>query len=436
MSWKSNDDKQKANPRTAGRSNSALGTIPLAPLEDAAANQSLAPGFGSGGSFIMDNLGHILAFDRAMEKLTGWVAFEVVGQHKDMGVYERPDDSGLRRFQARPLFEGTLPCVERSSTTRLNLNRKDGAQLEAEVVIAPLGGQGTRYSVEIRRVVARIGAPVRPAEKEELDALTRLPTAAAFRDQLRETFGAVQRTGHTLASLFVHIDHFEKTQSRVGEEQVADIVQRLAGILRATLRSTDYIARLGEDRFGILLTGAGRGDARHVGGRIRQTIEKFAFTRPGGAGELRVTVSIGVACYPADGETPSELIRRAEEALEEAHRLGRNRVWCYVRRPRIHVDFPVYFDGPAGHLLGKTKDLSNSGIFVETHEMLPEGMRLGLSFRLPESTSKIRVMGRVARQVSPDPGQVGATPGLGIEFERYNPEDRRRIEAFIHKSRT
>ncbi len=435
MSLKYEKETMMSGPRALRHPKLSVGTIPLAPLRDSSGVTPQAAAAGLGGSFIVDALGHILAFDRAMEKLTGWRAFEVVGQHKDLGVYDRPDETGQRRFEARPLFDGTLPRVGRSTTTRMLLHRKDGAQLEADVIITPLGGQGVRFSVEIKHVVARIGAPISAETQEKRDALTRLPNAEAFREQLRETFSAVKRVGHTMAVLFVNIDHLASLEERYGNDQAGDVLQRLAGILRASLRSTDYVARVNQDHFGILLTGTGRGDARAVGGRIRQTIEKFAFSRPGGSGEMRVTVSIGVACFPADGETPSELMRRAQEALAEAHRLGRNRVWCYVRRPRVPLEVPVYFDGPSGHLIGTSRDLSNSGLFIETRDMLPLGMRLGLSFRLPESTEPMRLIGSVARQVPAPQGASDSPPGLGVEFERFNPEDRRRIEAYIHKTR-
>jgi len=434
MRWNREDDFGTVRGQNQHQSNSAVGTIPTAPLEDTRRVPEKAAAAGLGGSFIIDSAGHILAFDRAMEKLTGWGAFEVVGQHKDLGTYDTPDESGQRRFDKRPLFEGVMPRVDRTSTSRLFVYRRDGAKLEAEVVITPLGGEGARYSVEIKRVVARIGAPIRPSELKNQDKLTRLPNTASFREHLRETFENVKRVGHAMAVLFVNVDRLETLKERAGDESTNDVIQRISGILQASLRATDFLARVSDDHFGIILTGAGRGDSRAVGGRIRQTIEKFAFSRPGGAGEMRVTVSIGVACYPADGDTPSELLRRGEEALEEAHRLGRNRVWCYVRRPRVPVKIPIYFDGPAGHLIGTSRDLSNSGLFVETHDILPMGMRLGLCFRLPDAREPIRLIGCVARQVSPNQGLQGS-PGLGIEFERFNPDDRRQIEAFIHKSR-
>jgi len=430
MWWQREGDQSRQRRGTAVQAETGrTDRIPIAPLTPE------STGSRGGGSFIVDAMGHVLAFDRAMEKLTGWAAFEVVGQHKDLGLYEKPDGEGVRRFEARPLYAGALPRAGRTTSATLQLFRKDGVQLEVQALVSPLGSKGQRYCVEVQRVLARLGDAPDRRGSEGVDRLTQLPGRELFAKRLRDAFSAAQRNGQPLAALFISVDRMSDLTDRCGREQTDEILRRVAGILRASLRQGDFIARLREDRFSILLDGTGRGDARHIGGRIRQTIDRFAFARPGGSGELKVTVSIGVACYPADGETPSELARRAEEALEEAHRLGRNRVWCYVRRPRVPVQTPIYFDGPEGHLLGQSRDLSNSGVFVETHELLPIGMRVGIAFRLPGTAETMRMVGRVARQTPPGQGEVSSTPGLGIEFERYNASDRRRIESYIHKVR-
>lgn len=434
MWWDRDKSGRRADTMRQGRGGDADGVIPLASPAAQDIGQRISAAMG--GSFIVDNNGHILAFDRAMEKLTGWAAFEVVGQHKDLGLYEQPDGNGVRRFDPRPLYVGALLHASRTTRSRLQIHRKDGVQLEVDALVSPLGAQGRRFYVEVQKVVARLGAPAAKTREKPVDPITQLPGTKEFASKLQETFASAQRKGEPLATLMVNVDHFASLAENFGKEKADAVLQRLAGILRASLRQDDFIARLRADCFGIILQGTGRGDARHVGGRIRQTVDRFAFSRPGGTGELKVTVSIGVACFPADGETASELARRADDALAEALRLGRNRVWCYVRRPRVPVQTPIYFDGPEGHLIGQSRDLSNSGLFVETQEMLPLGMRVGIAFRLPGTAETMRIVGRVSRQLPP--GQTGdsPSPGLGIEFERYSIEDRRRLEAFIHQMRT
>jgi Tfp pilus assembly protein PilZ len=94
----------------------------------------------------------------------------------------------------------------------------------------------------------------------------------------------------------------------------------------------------------------------------------------------------------------------------------------------------VYFDGERPLLLGFMRDLSPSGFFVETPVPIEIGMRCALSFPLPAVQGNVHVIGRVVRAVPPE-ATAGAelrAPGMGIEFERFGPEDRRAIDGFLH----
>ncbi|GEM_PF-2052512 len=423
--WRQTEEQRSPGERAA------VATIPLA-----GSGTTQPPAMGS-ASFIVDSQGVVLAFDRNMERMTGWNAADVVGRPKNLGLYEPPDENGVRRFNARPLYEGHLSTPTQTSKIRLTINHLDGDKLEVEALTSPLGGSGNRMVVEIQKIIARTHGPTRYSERNETDLLTRLPNASAFHQRLRQTFSDSVRSGRPFGLMLVDIDHFDRINSLHGRNRGDDVLKRVAGILLASVRQSDFVARLEADNFAILLHGAGRGEARHVGGRIRQTIESFLFgpKSDDADGEIRITCSCGVACTPADGDSADELLRRCREALDEAHRLGRNRVWCYVRRPRVPLEMDVCFDGPTRHLLGQSRDLSNSGVFVDTGDLLPLGMRLGLSFSLPGEEEPIRVIGRVARRCNNEAG-APAPYGVGIEFERYEGKDRWRIESFLHQHRT
>jgi Tfp pilus assembly protein PilZ len=171
-------------------------------------------------------------------------------------------------------------------------------------------------------------------------------------------------------------------------------------------------------------------------------VERYRFVGPGdgvdvGQAEPKVTVSLGAASFPADAENGADLMERARDALDEARSMGRNRVWCYLRRPRVPVEVPVFFDGADSLLVGYTRDLSPSGIFVQTAVPMEIGMRCALAFPLPGHEGKVHVIGRVVRSVPPEIAREDAVvriPGMGVEFERFGGSiDRRSIEAFLHR---
>lgn len=390
-------------------------------------------GTGRGGrpvrgsrSFIVDESGTILGFDDAMEKMTGWPAYRVVGHGKNVTVHE----------SSLPLYEEQIEIPERSATTLMCLHCRDGRSLGVEAEVTRLPGKGARAMVSVLRILTRSAARSSVFRLEDIDSLTGLTNADAFYRHLNGDIKNAWETASPLALILADIDHLRTVNDMHGR-QVGDMVlAEVANILRVNIGDENLLGRLGDDDFGILLPEAGRGEARQIAATLRSTVERHQF-QGAVSGEIRMTLSLGASSFPADAETPDDLLSRAREALDEARSLGRNRVWCYLRRPRVPVEVPVFFDGTEGSLLGYTRDLSPSGIFVQTSAPISIGMRCALAFPLPGRDGNVHVIGRVVRAVPPDitPGtQNIRIPGMGVEFEQFGgPEDRHALELFLHE---
>jgi diguanylate cyclase (GGDEF)-like protein len=390
-----------------------------------------------GGSFIVDGNDTVLGFDQGMEDLTGWPAVDVVGRSRPPVLTIKNLDPGEPAGTGRA--NGAVPVGPDAESARFDLKLacRDGRILEVEAEAVRLPGSGGRTTVSVLRVLARSGSPQVETAVGGRDPLTGLADRAFFERMLALSVEDATREARPLALVLADVDHLRRVNDRMGRTAGDEVLLKLAGILRASLDDDAFVARLGEDDFAVLLPGAGRGDARQFAARLRSTVERFRF---GGLGHLdrqaRVTLSLGAASFPADADGGSDLLARSREALDEARLLGRNRVWCYLRRPRVPLRAPVYFDGERPLLLGFTRDLSPSGIFVETPVPIEIGMRCALSFPLPAVQGNVHVIGRVVRAVPPETtagSEVHAT-GMGIEFERFGPEDRRAIDGFLHAS--
>ena len=122
------------------------------------------------------------------------------------------------------------------------------------------------------------------------------------------------------------MDHFKQYNDAHGHLAGDEVLKILARILRDCNRSTSVCARYGGEEFVVLIPEANRKGAFVVAERVRGMVELHPFpgreTQPLGA----VTISLGVASYPADGEDGLALIGRADRALYEAKQKGRNRV--------------------------------------------------------------------------------------------------------------
>lgn len=390
------------------------------------------------GSFIVDRRGTILGYDEAMESLVGWPAIDVVGHNKDLSRSLDPGEQGERSIVTLPLYEGRIPMDSASRNLELTLHRREGGTVCVEAATGKLSGPGERVLVSVLRVLARSAAKAAESVVERHDMLTGLPDRDAFVSRLGAEFEAARLSASPLALVLVDIDHLREINDRQGRSAGDETLCKLAGVLRVAVEDERRIARLGDDDFAVLLPRAGRGEARQVAAGLRSAVERWrSFPAPHPGGRLRVTISLGAASFPADADSEVELMDRAREALDEARSMGRNRVWCYLRRPRVPVQVPVFFDGIDLPLVGYTRDLSPSGAFVQTSAKINVGMRCALAFPLPGHDGKVHVIGRVVRTVLPETSEDSfevRIPGIGVEFERFcGPYDRRAIETFLHE---
>jgi uncharacterized protein (TIGR02266 family) len=379
------------------------------------AGQGPAPG----GSFLVDGRGTIVGFDGGMERLTGWRAADVVGRGAGVPI----------------LLEGKFVPGPGQDVAEVTLLARDGSVLDVETALVRGDETGDRYTVSVLRVVARNeGGRVAPVAGR--DPLTGVATRESFLERLGVEAKRAAATGRPLALVVADVDHLRKVADTRGRDAAATVLRKVAGILRASVREDDLVARLGDDDFGVILSGLGRGSARQFAARLRSAIERFRFTSTWDNGaSFGVTLSLGAASYPTDADNEHDLLNRATEALEEARSLGRNRVWCYMRRPRVPVRTPVYLEGSSPLLLGYTQDLSPSGLFVATAAPIDVDMRCALSFPLPTAQGNVHVIGRVVRTVPLRSGSMEArSPGMGVEFERFGAEDRHAIEAYLYEN--
>ena len=132
------------------------------------------------------------------------------------------------------------------------------------------------------RVIARNqGGRVAPAAG--YDPLTGLATRESFIERLGVEMREAGANGRPLALVVADVDHLRKVADTRGREAAATVLRKLAGILRATVREDDLVARFADDDFAVILNGLGRGSARQVAARLRSTIERFRFTSTGTA---------------------------------------------------------------------------------------------------------------------------------------------------------
>ncbi len=203
---------------------------------------------------------------------------------------------------------------------------KDHQRIPVEFIVRTMvrNGESMRMTI-VRDIRDRYAAQARIHHMAHHDALTGLPNRMSFMNQLEHSMLAARAQGSRLALLFVDLDHFKRVNDSLGHVVGDTLLRTVAARIVSALRATDVVARFGGDEFMVLVPGLPgdserRDDVEQVAHKLIAVIEAPVHVerRP-----LSVTPSIGIALYPGDGETPTELIEHADSAMYRAKARGR-----------------------------------------------------------------------------------------------------------------
>ena len=155
------------------------------------------------------------------------------------------------------------------------------------------------------------------------DELTQLPNRALLKDRLNTAIPGHARHSEQLALLFIDLDGFKDVNDNYGHDVGDELLIQLSARFRNSVRKTDTIARFGGDEFVVLLTSLhNREEAAHISEKMLSIVKKpFALSRA----TVTIGASIGVAMYPDDGTTDTELMKVADTLMYEVKASGKNR---------------------------------------------------------------------------------------------------------------
>lgn len=178
-----------------------------------------------------------------------------------------------------------------------------------------------RYTTDLEQTVESRTSELRIANRrlEELaitDGLTGLHNHRHFQERLRRDLEIARRAGRPLSIVMFDVDHFKAYNDTYGHPAGDEVLRRVAEALRHEARAADLVARYGGEEFVVAMPDADRDAAHAAAERIRRHV----------LAEGVVTISGGIATFPADGDDAEALIERADRALYRAKREGRDRI--------------------------------------------------------------------------------------------------------------
>jgi diguanylate cyclase (GGDEF)-like protein/PAS domain S-box-containing protein len=265
-----------------------------------------------------DASGRITQFNPAAERTFGFSSSEVVGKPFLMLLPERCHEP--YRLELDRLFSSE-DATNAGRPIELVGNRKDGSEFPLELCLVTWrSGKDALFTGVVRDISERRRVA---ADREELlqrveamartDELTGMANRRAWDEELRRELARAARTGHSLCVVLLDLDHFKRFNDEHGH-QAGDALLRDAAIAwRMRIRVTDFIARYGGEEFALILPDCPPDEALTI-------LERLRASTPEGQ-----TCSAGVA-YWDGSESPEALVGRADLALYEAKRTGRDRI--------------------------------------------------------------------------------------------------------------
>ena len=265
--------------------------------------------------------GNITAWNKGAETILGFTEAEVLATPIDHLFTAEDQARGIPGAErARTLEEG------RAADFRWHL-RKDGTRFWADGISTPLNGSDGA-PVGFLKIVRDITE--RKLEHEEVermatsDMLTGVANRASFDARLGEMLALAER-GHRALMLFaIDLDRFKEVNDLFGHDAGDNLLKQAAQRLRHSIREGDVIARLGGDEFALLQLDPHT--ASDGGVLADKLLAALAAPFDLDGHEVRISGSVGIALYPDDGPSAHDLRVKADLALYQAKKSGRN---CY-----------------------------------------------------------------------------------------------------------
>jgi diguanylate cyclase (GGDEF)-like protein/PAS domain S-box-containing protein len=267
----------------------------------------------------------IIYVNPAFTRLTGYSKTEAIG--KTPRILQGPGTSRATLDKIATELQGGRPVHEKV----LNFG-KSGAPYWLDLQIVALrdaAGAITHFAAIERDVTLDKRRLDELEYLADRDTLTGIPNRRAFLRAISSEIEAATQDGIATADgkgpclIFIDVDHFKKINDEFGHPIGDAVLRGVADCLAENVRRVDILGRIGGEEFAVCMPAIDLQEAKMLAARLRSTVAGARLTTP--AGLVKITVSIGVACF-TPGESVEALTSRADAAMYAAKRAGRNRV--------------------------------------------------------------------------------------------------------------
>ena len=282
---------------------------------------------------LLDFKGCLLEVNRVPLEAAGLRREDVLGGH----FAESPWWSHQPEQRAR--LDAAMEEARQGRVARFEdaLLTADGRAMPLDFSIGPIRDDAGRI---VHLVASGVDISERKAAEDwvqflaQHDLLTGLPNRMLFSDRLAQAIAQAKRQQTQLAVLFANLDRFKNINDFLGHPVGNQVLQEASRRLTAAVRETDTVCRQGGDEFILLVQGvSGPEQAAQVAGELLSALSQ-PYSLAGR--ELALSASIGIACYPGDGEDAEALVTNADAAMHHAKESGRGQYQFFS--PQLNAD--------------------------------------------------------------------------------------------------
>jgi diguanylate cyclase (GGDEF)-like protein/PAS domain S-box-containing protein len=298
-----------------------------------------------GDAVLTTNLpGNVTYLNLVAETMTGWPWENAIG---------KPLSEVFKIINGKTRLAAPNPAqraIRENRTVGLAadsiLVRRDGIESPIEDSSAPIhnrDGQVAGAVIVFHDVSESQAMALKMAHLAQHDFLTGLPNRMLLTERLSRAIGQARRHSKRVALMFIDLDYFKHINDSLGHTVGDLLLQVVAERLKLCIRDTDTVCRQGGDEFVILLTEIEQTlDAAPVAEKL---LASFAEPCLIGGHELHVSLSIGIAIYPDDGQDADEVMKNADTAMYHAKANGRNNYQFFTTEMNTRAVQRLYIEG-------------------------------------------------------------------------------------------
>jgi diguanylate cyclase (GGDEF)-like protein len=191
---------------------------------------------------------------------------------------------------------------------------------------------------QVATAIAAVDATEASERRAHQDALTALPNRRQLDEDLKGSLAALAGDGHAAVVAMVDIDYFKRLNDTYGHPTGDIALQRIAAVLRGSVRESDRVYRFGGEEFVVVFTDATITEVLPLAERLRTAVAELRLSGANDEPVGQITVSIGLALLPDHGSDVSALIDLADKAMYQAKSAGRDcvKVWSEDAAAALH----------------------------------------------------------------------------------------------------